>query len=77
MKDKMKIIYSWLEKILIPLIVAAIIALLSMNTRLNAVEMKDARIEMDLKEMRVDILAIRCSTTKDEFTCLKLRAMER
>jgi hypothetical protein len=77
MKLDMETVYSWLEKILIPLLIAAIIALFSMYNRLNAVEMKDMKIEGDVRDMKIDILAIRCAVTKDEFTCLKLRAMEK
>ena len=73
MINAMKTIYTWLEKILIPLIVLAVASMFTMYSRLNATELKQVGLEQKIEEMSIDILAVRCAVTKDEVTCLKLR----
>jgi len=73
----MKTIYTWLEKILIPLIAAAILAMFGMYSRLNAVELKQLSSEEQIRSMAADILAIRCAVTKDEVSCIKSRMVDK
>lgn len=63
-----KLLFSFLEKIVAPLIIAGIIAIFGMHSRLEKVEAAQRTLEQRLDEFSIDLKVIRC-LSGDAITC--------
>lgn len=72
---KLKGMKQIIDKILFPLIVAAITSLMLLFFRVQALEIKLLSVEDYIKESKEDLTIIRCHVTKDPITCMKAKAL--
>ena len=75
MAAKIKSMKSIIDKIIFPLIVAAITSLTLLFFRVQALEIKLLSVEDYIKESKEDLTIIRCHVTKDPITCMKAKAL--
>ena len=75
MAARIKSMKPIINKIIFPLIVAAITSLALLFFRVQALEIKLLSVEDYIKESKADLTIIRCHVTKDPITCMKARAL--
>ena len=75
MAAKIKSMKPIIDKIIFPLIVAAITSLALLFFRVQALEIKLLSVEDYIKESKEDLTIIRCHVTKDPITCMKAKAL--
>ena len=75
MAAKIKSMKPIIDKIILPLIVAAITSLALLFFRVQALEIKLLSVEDYIKESKEDLTIIRCHVTKDPITCMKAKAL--
>ena len=75
MAAKIKSMKPIIDKIIFPLIVAAITSLTLLFFRVQALEIKLLSVEDYIKESKEDLTIIRCHETKDPITCMKAKAL--
>ena len=75
MVARIKSMKTIIDKIIFPLIVAAITSLALLFFRVQALEIKLLSVEDYIKESKADLTIIRCHVTKDPITCMKAKAL--
>ncbi len=66
----MKYVKDFLNSFIFPLLVVATLALFNLFSRLQALEFKQAQLEVAITTISTDIRIIKCAVVKDQLNCL-------